>query len=464
MLKNTVAGGKQSSQAELTLDPLGTKKTYGVENIIESEGNKFRALRTTLKHPKRGIHFEVLRPAQNKYAFSVQPKVGSRRRPTVAEMTYDKTPSGYHWEGSLTDEALKSPLKAKVDVVKSGHDEHNYGLNIKTEFDYSGQPDKLFSNSLRIERKTVTLHRRRRATGKDARFEAEFICTHPASNLHTRLWANIDRKDVNGSLLPIRTQFGAEMNNAQKQLVKYLLSTESDAATYTEIKMVSPECNMKARIDAVDKKHYKLAFYKDSDRASMLGEVKIHNKGVDLDVRDEKSGDVKLHASAVMPNEYTAEFEIWHSEAGKRIRDARLALEDSDRASMLGEVKIHNKGVDLDVRDEKSGDVKLHASAVMPNEYTAEFEIWHSEAGKRIRDARLALEDSDRASMLGEVKIHNKGVDLDVRDEKSGDVKLHASAVMPNEYTAEFEIWHSEAGKRIRDARLALESQLLLGI
>uniref|UniRef100_A0A0M3IWK2 Ricin B-type lectin domain-containing protein n=1 Tax=Ascaris lumbricoides TaxID=6252 RepID=A0A0M3IWK2_ASCLU len=72
MLKNTVAGGKQSSQAELTLDPLGTKKTYGVENIIESEGNKFRALRTTLKHPKRGIHFEVLRPARNKYAFSVQ--------------------------------------------------------------------------------------------------------------------------------------------------------------------------------------------------------------------------------------------------------------------------------------------------------------------------------------------------------------------------------------------------------
>uniref|UniRef100_A0A914ZTX6 Vitellogenin n=2 Tax=Parascaris TaxID=6254 RepID=A0A914ZTX6_PARUN len=327
ILKNNVAGGKQSSQAELTLDPLGTRKTYGVENIIESEGDKFRALRTTLKHPKRGIHFEILRPAQNKYAFSVQPKVGSHRRPTVAEMTYDKTSNGYHWEGSLTDEALKSPLKAKVEMVRSGHDEHNYRLNIKTEFDYSGQPDRLFSNSLRIERKTLTLHRRRRATGKDARFEAEFISTHPASNLHTRLWANIDRKDVNGALLPIRAQFGAEMNNAQKQLVKYLLSTDSDAATYTEIKMVSPECSMKARIDAVDKKHFKLAFYKDSDRASMLGEVKIHNKGVDLDVRDEKSGDVKLHASAVMPNEYTAEFEIWHSEAGKRIRDARLALE-----------------------------------------------------------------------------------------------------------------------------------------
>lgn len=73
---------------------------------------------------------------------------------------------------------------------------------------------------------------------------------------------------------------------------------------------------------------------------------------------------------------------------------------------MLGEVKIHNKGVDLDVRDEKSGDVKLHASAVMPNEYTAEFEIWHSEAGKRIRDARLALEVHFTYLYIGPVNFY----------------------------------------------------------
>ncbi|VDM25504.1 unnamed protein product [Toxocara canis] len=262
MLKNAVVGGKQSSQAELIVDPLATKKTYGVENIIESEGDKFRALRTTLKHPKRSVHFEVLRPAHNKYSLSVQPKVGSKRRPTVAEMTYDKNPNGYHWEGSLSDEALKSPLKAKIDVIKSGRDEHNYGLNIKAEFDYSGQPDKLISHSLRIERKATTVHRSRRAAGRDARFEAELICTHPASHLHTRLWANIERKDINGALLPIRTSFGAELKNARRNLIEYSLSTESDAATYTEIKIVGPETAMKARIDAVNKKHYKLAFYR----------------------------------------------------------------------------------------------------------------------------------------------------------------------------------------------------------
>ncbi|VDK17674.1 unnamed protein product [Anisakis simplex] len=262
MLKNTKSGNRQTSQVEFTLDPLASKKTYGAESVIEDDGGKFRGMLVTLKHPKRSVHVELRRPAHNKYLFSIQPKMGSARRPTVAEMTYDKNPNGYHWEGSLTDPALKSPIKAKFDLVKSGRDQHNYGLSIKSEVDYSGQPQKLISHSLKIERKEVGAHRRRRAAAHAVKFEAEMLATHPASNKHLRLWVNVDRKQVHDALLPVHTTLGVQTMNRQKKMVEYSFSADSDAMSFTELKLNYPQTKMKARVDAVGDKHYKLAFYR----------------------------------------------------------------------------------------------------------------------------------------------------------------------------------------------------------
>ncbi|VDN26661.1 unnamed protein product, partial [Gongylonema pulchrum] len=186
-LANGEVGGTQKSLAELTLSPAGERRTYGLENEVEGEGQTFRAMRLTVKHPKRKMQIELLRPAHNKYALSLQyvPNVGGNRRATVAEMTYDKTPDGYRWEGTFSDEALRRPLTAKMNFKRNERNSQNYGMDFYTEFDYSGQPEKLLSSSFHLQRSVVTSghwrrHVKRSPAANDVRFEAELKCTHPA--------------------------------------------------------------------------------------------------------------------------------------------------------------------------------------------------------------------------------------------------------------------------------------------
>lgn len=61
------------------------------------------------------------------------PNVGNGKRPTAAEMTYDKTADGYNWEGSFSDDSLKVPLKAKIVYKKEEQDKQNYRLDFQTE-------------------------------------------------------------------------------------------------------------------------------------------------------------------------------------------------------------------------------------------------------------------------------------------------------------------------------------------
>ncbi|MFH4980569.1 hypothetical protein AB6A40_007278 [Gnathostoma spinigerum] len=73
LFENTATGGKQKSAVELTLDPVGhTKRTYGIENELETQGGLFRGLKTTLKHPKKNMQIDVRRPSQNQYTISYQ--------------------------------------------------------------------------------------------------------------------------------------------------------------------------------------------------------------------------------------------------------------------------------------------------------------------------------------------------------------------------------------------------------
>ncbi|VDN87716.1 unnamed protein product [Brugia pahangi] len=48
-------------------------------------------------------------------------------------MTYQKTIDGYHWEGSISDQALITPLQAKIIYKKDEKDKNNYRLDLQTE-------------------------------------------------------------------------------------------------------------------------------------------------------------------------------------------------------------------------------------------------------------------------------------------------------------------------------------------
>lgn len=46
-------------------------------------------------------------------------------------MTYQKITDGYQWEGSISDQALKTPLKAKIEYKKNEQDKYNYRLDLQ---------------------------------------------------------------------------------------------------------------------------------------------------------------------------------------------------------------------------------------------------------------------------------------------------------------------------------------------
>ncbi|VBB31264.1 unnamed protein product, partial [Acanthocheilonema viteae] len=335
-LENSLIGDKQKLIAELMLDPLGQKRTYGVENEIEGEGETFRALRLTLKQPRREINIGILRPSQNKYALSIQPNVGGKRHPTVAEMTYQKITDGYQWEGSISDQALKAPLKAKIMYRKVERDKYNYRLDLQTEFAYSNEPNKLFTNSLHLHRSIITSERiiRKRAITRyderqndNARFIIELKSIHLASNLNTRLWTKIDRRIIGNAAIPIHATFGLETKNLQHQPVEYSLETKTDAIKFTEIQLKSPNSILKARINKINDKNYRIEFYENNERPTVVGELNLHDNGAIFEYRNGKSHEIKLHASIQKLNDYEEKIDVWHSEAGKKIQDARLSLQ-----------------------------------------------------------------------------------------------------------------------------------------
>ncbi|VDK88786.1 unnamed protein product, partial [Litomosoides sigmodontis] len=332
-LENSLIDEKQKLIAKLTLDPLGQKKTYGIENEIESEGEIFRALRINLKQPKRIVNVEILRPAQNKYVVSVQPNANGRRHPTVVEVTYQRITNGYYWKGSISDQALKTPLSAKLVYKKDERDKYNYGLDLQTEFVYSNDPNKSFINSLHLHRSSGQSDRRKRwfarSDGREdnAQFVIEVKSSHLASNLDTRLWTKIDRRVVGSVVIPTHATVGLETRNLQRRPVEYLLEMKMDAIKFMEIQLKSPDSILKARIDKVNNKHYRLGLYENNERPFAVGEFHLHDNGALLEYRNDNLQEVKLHVSAQKLSDYEGRIDVWHSEAKKKIQDAHLAVQ-----------------------------------------------------------------------------------------------------------------------------------------
>lgn len=67
-------------------------------------------------------------------------------------------------------------------------------------------------------------------------------------------------------------------------------------------------------------------------------------------------------------------------------------FQNNERPSIVGELNLHDNGMILEYRNEKLQEIKLHASAEKLNDYEGKIDIWHSEASKKIQDARLSLQ------------------------------------------------------------------------
>ncbi|VDN39472.1 unnamed protein product [Gongylonema pulchrum] len=130
---------------------------------------------------------------------------------------------------------------------------------------------------------------------------------------------------MGGSVIPVYASFGLETKNPQQQLVEYSLEAKTDAKS-AEAQLKSPGSRMKARIDTVSEQHYSISFFKNDERPSFVGDINFGDHGAEIEFREGRTSEVKLHASAVMSNDYEGKLDIWHSERGKKIQDARLSL------------------------------------------------------------------------------------------------------------------------------------------
>lgn len=51
-----------------------------------------------------------------------------------------------------------------------------------------------------------------------------------------------------------------------------------------------------------------------------------------------------------------------------------------------------DNGFQVELRDEKSDEVKLHGSAQIINDYNGYLELWHNERGRKIVDTNFRVE------------------------------------------------------------------------
>ncbi|TMS40122.1 hypothetical protein L596_006543 [Steinernema carpocapsae] len=204
-----VANNEQKSAFELILEPDTTKSTYGIGIDLEDDQTKFRAFTLTAKHPKRQVQLKAERPEQTKYKLSLQPDLTGSRAPTVYEVDYDHNDKpdvkSVKFHGKVTDPALKNPIEVKFDAnINVGSDHTSYTGESVFEFDYSGEADKKFRWSSKIDR-SVAVKRFRRSVDQKHVFVWETKTEHKASGLHLRLFFHNDRVDHDGNLVPSRS-------------------------------------------------------------------------------------------------------------------------------------------------------------------------------------------------------------------------------------------------------------------
>uniref|UniRef100_A0A0N5D3T8 Dolichyl-diphosphooligosaccharide--protein glycosyltransferase subunit 1 n=1 Tax=Thelazia callipaeda TaxID=103827 RepID=A0A0N5D3T8_THECL len=333
-IENNIKGNEQKSVVELTLDPFQLKKTYGFENKIIAQNGRFSVFESVIKHPLKKLQIALLRPNPNKYILSIQPDVDRHMQETVAMITCHSIENGCYWEGSFSDRALERPLKAKLIYKKDETNAQNYRMHIQTEFDYSGQPERLFSNSLHVYYGIVPAKYRKRSISSrkrygDIRFLAELKSTHLASSLDTRAWIKIDRRIVGKTAIPIHTSLGLSINNAKQipRSVEYSLETKTDTVKFMEAQLKLADSSWKTRIEKNSNKPYALQFYENNKQPSFVGEFNFGKYGAVFEFRDEKLHEVKVHLSAKMPNDYEAKIDLWHSNEKRKIQDVLLALQ-----------------------------------------------------------------------------------------------------------------------------------------
>lgn len=76
------------------------------------------------------------------------------------------------------------------------------------------------------------------------------------------MWAKIDRKKVTNVMALVHSSFGFSHKGPKTSLMEYSVASDSDGKSFVEYKLSSPDTKLKARLDRISEKHYKIGFYR----------------------------------------------------------------------------------------------------------------------------------------------------------------------------------------------------------
>lgn len=81
-------------------------------------------------------------------------------------------------------------------------------------------------------------------------------------------------------------------------------------------------------------------------------------------------------------------------------------MQNNERPAIVGELSWYENGAMLEYRDEESQELKLHASAQKLDDYQGKVVVWHSDAGRKIQDARLSLQVRRKLEASIDIFLH----------------------------------------------------------
>lgn len=278
-----------------------------------------------------------------------RPNVGTNRAPTKLELVHKKHDQGYKCEAKLNDPALKQPIHAKFEKKQHGAcgEDEDCELIFTTEFDYSGEREKIVKQTLRLSRvhDSAAKSVKRRSVnanehGKLQKLTFENTIEHPATNLHVKWWAKVERLETAEYVIPTNVDTGVEFKNKEKQLVKY--STVFDyrphihkPSAFVRVNTPHTWVKIEGRSD-LEKKEVNIYLYQNDPEPKIVATVTVdpEQKIGQLEARTNEDGDVLLHVSARMVDPFTAALKVWHTESGRREDDADIKVQ-LDRSNLL---------------------------------------------------------------------------------------------------------------------------------
>lgn len=215
-----------------------------------------------------------------------------------------------------------------------------------SEFDYSGEAEKVLKQKFHFTRnhdsavKSVKRRSVDATSHKMHKLTFEHTIEHPATHLHIKLWAKVDRLENEQYTIPTTVDTGVEFKNKEKKMVQYSTvfdyrPTAHKPSAFVRINTPENWVKVEARTD-LEKKEMNVFLYQNDPEPKIVATITVNPEAkiAQLEARTNEDGDVLLHVSARMVDAYTAAVKVWHTEAGRREDDADIKVQ-LDRSDLL---------------------------------------------------------------------------------------------------------------------------------